>query len=73
MMKDSLFIDSGLSVNFWAEAIDTSNYLPNRLSTRRNDSVFISEKAWTGTRQDLEHVQIFGSRVSTFIPTEKRT
>lgn len=26
-MKDSLLIDSGLSLKFWAEAIDTANYL----------------------------------------------
>ena len=73
MIKDSLFIDSRLPVNFWAEAIDTSNYLRNRLSTRQNGLAFIQEKAWTGIRQDLEHVRIFGSRVSTFIPTEKCT
>ena len=73
IMKDSLLIDSRLLVNFWAEVIDTSNYLRNRLLTRRNGPAFILEKAWTGTKQNLEHVQIFESRVSTFIPTKKRT
>ena len=28
-MKDLLLIDSGLPVNFWAEAMDTANYLRN--------------------------------------------
>lgn len=72
-MKDSLLIDSGLSVSFWAEAMDTANYLRNRLPTRRNSITVVPEEAWTNTRQNLEHIKIFGSRVSTFIPSEKRT
>ena len=72
-IKDSLLIDSGLPVNFWAEAMDTANYLRNRLTKRREGPTFIPEEAWTNTRQNLGHVRIFGSRVSTFIPSEKRT
>lgn len=30
-MKDALLIDNGLPMNFWAEAMNTSNYLRNRL------------------------------------------
>ena len=72
-MKDSLLIDSGLPVNFWTEAMDTANYLRNRLPTRRSGPAFIPEEAWTSTRQNLEHLRIFGSSVSTLIPNEKRT
>ena len=72
-MKDSLLIDSGLPVNFWVKAMDTANYFRNRLLTRCNSVTFISEEAWTNTRQNLEYIKIFGSRVSTFIPSEKRT
>ena len=43
-MKDSLLIDSGLPTQFWAEAMDTANYLQNRLSTRRTKTVIISEE-----------------------------
>lgn len=50
IMKDSLLIDSGLPVNFWAEAMDTTNYLRNRLPTRRNSVIVIPEEAWTNTR-----------------------
>lgn len=71
-MKDSLLIDSGLLVNFWAKAMDTSNYLRHQLSIRWNGPVFISEQTWTGTKQNLEYMQIFESRVSTFILIEKR-
>lgn len=31
MIKDALLIDNGRLVNFWAEIIDTSNYLQNKL------------------------------------------
>lgn len=74
-MKDSLLVDSGLPVNFWADAMDTANYLCNRLPTKRSGSrpAFIPEEAWTSTRQNLEHIRIFGSRVNTFIPNEKHT
>ena len=72
-MKDLLLIDSGLPVNFWAKAMDTANYLHNRLPIRRNSVTVISKEVWTNTRQNLEHIQIFGSRMSTFIPSEKRT
>lgn len=33
-MKDSMLIDSGLPNDFWAEAMETANYLRNRLPTR---------------------------------------
>ena len=72
-MKDSFLIDSGLPTQFWAEAMDTANYLRNRLPTRRTDkAVIISEEAWTKVRQDLSHIRIFGSRISTHILFEKR-
>ena len=71
-MKDSLLINSGLPVNFWAETINRNNYLRNRLSTRQNGPAFILEEVWTSTRQNLEYVQIFESRVSIFILIKKR-
>ena len=73
-MKDSLLIDSGLPTQFWAEAMDTANYLRNRLPTRRTDkAVIIPEEAWTKVRQDLSHIRIFGSKISTHIPSKKRS
>lgn len=33
-MKDSLLIDSRLPLNFWPEAMETANYLRNRLPTK---------------------------------------
>ena len=71
-MKDSILIDSRLPINFLAETIDTANYLHNRLSSKRDGSTIIPEKGLTNARQNLKHVGIFKSRVSIFIPTQKR-
>ncbi len=46
IMKDSMLIDSGLSNDFWAEAIETANYLRNRLPTRsKSHGEIISEES----------------------------
>jgi hypothetical protein len=77
-MKNALLIDSGLPLNFWAEAMDTANYLRNLLpSTKSNTNegeknVIIPEERWTGTRQNVSHLKIFGSLAYVFIPKETR-
>lgn len=73
-MKDSMLIDSGLPNDFWAEAIETANYLCNRLPTRsKTHGEMILEESWTGKRQNLSHIRIFGSLVLANIPEEKRS
>ena len=49
--------------------MDTANYLQNRLLT--TDKAIILEEAWTGTRQNLEHIRNFGSKISMHIPSKK--
>ena len=72
-IKDSMLIDSGLPNGFWAEAMETANYLRNRLPTRsKNHGKMIPEEAWTGRQQDLHHIRIFGSLAFCNIPEEKR-
>lgn len=71
-MKDSLLIDSGLHLEFWAEAMDTANYLRNRLPTKSQRGELIPEEAWTEKKQDVSHIKVFGSTVSVLIPKEKR-
>lgn len=44
-MKDFLLIDSGLPIQFWAEAMDTINYLQNKLLIRCiNRAIIIPKK-----------------------------
>lgn len=53
-IKDLMLINSGLSNNFWAEAMEIANYLQNRLSTKsKNYKEMIPEKSWIGKRQNL--------------------
>lgn len=73
-IKDSLLINSGFSTNFWAKAIETSNYLRNRLPTKsKSNGKLISKEAWTNRRQNLSYNSIFGSLVLLDIPHEKRS
>lgn len=71
MIKDSLLIDSRLPLEFWAEVMDTANYLRNRLSTKSQRGELIPDECWTGKKQDVSHVKVFGSTVSVVIPREK--
>lgn len=71
-MNDSLLIDSGLPLEFWAEAMDTANYPRNRLPSKTQAGEIIPEEAWTGERQDVHYLKVFGSATSVVIPKEKR-
>lgn len=73
IIKDLMLINSCLPVNFWAEAIDAVNYFHNYLSTKRDGYIIIPEEVGMNARQNLEHVRIFGSKLSTFIPMQKRS
>lgn len=73
-MQDSMLIDSGLPNGFWAETMETANYLQNKLPMRsKNHGEVIPKEAWTGQRQDLQYVQIFGNLTLSNIPAVKRT
>ena len=54
--------------------MDTPNYLRNRLPIRRiaDKTIIIPKEAWTEVRENLEHIRIFCSRVSTHIWFENR-
>lgn len=42
-----MLINSGLPNNFWAEAMETANYLCNRLSTKsKNHNEIIFKETW---------------------------
>ena len=73
-IKNSMLINGALPNGFWAEAMETVNYLWNKLATKTksHDEVILKE-AWTNQRQDLQHVRIFGSLALCNIPEEKRS
>ncbi len=52
-------INSKLPNGFWVKAMETANYLCNKLPIRsKNYGEMILEKTWTGQRQDLQYIQI---------------
>ena len=74
IMKDAMLIDNRLPHDFWVEAIETTNYLQNRLSTRsRSHGELIPEEAWTDKCQNLSYIRIFGSLVLANITDKKRS
>ncbi len=71
-IKNLLLLDSGLPLDFWAEAIDTTNYLRNRLPTKSQRGELIPKEAWSNKKQDVSHLRVFGSLTSVEISKEKR-
>lgn len=57
-----LLLESNLPNIFWAEAVNTANYLKNRSPTRNSDGRTPFE-AWTGKVPDLSHLKVFGCNV----------
>lgn len=71
-MKNSLLLNSVLPNDFWAETMDTASYLRNRLLTRSQKGEVISKESWTGRKQDLAHIRVFGSVAHVGIAKKKR-
>ena len=72
-MKNSLFINNSLLVNFWIDWMNIVNDFCNLLQIKQSGHTFILEEVWTNIKQNLEHISIFRSRVSTFISNKKLT
>ncbi len=61
-IKDALLIGNELPIDFWAKAMETANYLRNRLSTKtRGYGEVIPEEKLRGSRQNLSHLRIFSN------------
>jgi hypothetical protein len=61
-MARCLLIESGLSSSFWAEAVNTANYLRNRCPSKSLNGKTPYEM-WTGKKPNLKHLRIFGFKV----------
>ncbi|KAG8479817.1 hypothetical protein CXB51_029556 [Gossypium anomalum] len=67
-----LLFQSKLPSKFWAEAVNTSVYLLNKLPTRavKDKTPF---EAWYGLKPSVSHLKVFGCICYTLIPAERRT
>jgi hypothetical protein len=67
-----MLIESGLSMKYWAEAVNTAVYLENRSPTKALNET-TPEQAWSGgPKVNLSHLRVFGSRAFAHIPKAKR-
>jgi hypothetical protein len=61
----------GLSLNYWAEAINCANYIVNHTPTKALKNI-TPEEAWTKIKPDVSHFRVFGNIAWAHIPDEKR-
>ncbi|KAI0991385.1 hypothetical protein K3495_g16802, partial [Podosphaera aphanis] len=65
----ALLKDADLPLEFWDEAVETDVYIRNRIQTGPlKAGVQISpEEAFTGTRPDIGHIAVWGSKCVSYI------
>ena len=70
-MARCLLFESGLPKKFWAEGVNTSIYIQNRLYSKslRSKTPF---ELWFGYKPSLDHLRVFGSICYILVPQEKR-
>ena len=61
----------GLSLQYWAEAINCANYIVNRTPTKVLQGITL-EEAWSKIKPDVSHFCVFGCEAWAHIPDEKR-
>jgi hypothetical protein len=70
-MANCMIQSKGLSLKYWAEAINCENYIVNHTPTKALKNI-TSEEAWTKIKPDVSHFRVFGSIAWAHIPDEKR-
>ncbi|XP_022835185.1 uncharacterized protein LOC111362695 [Spodoptera litura] len=66
-----LLFDAQLGKDFWTEATNTAVYLQNRIVASGLEGKTPYE-IWTGSKPNLSHLRVFGSKVMVHIAKEKR-
>eukprot|EP00253_Pinus_taeda_P006208 PITA_06208 len=69
-MANCMLQSKGLSLSFWAKAINCANYIINRTPTKILKNI-TPEEAWSSIKLDVSHFRIFGSEAWAHIPDEK--
>jgi hypothetical protein len=70
-MVNCMIQSNGLSLKYWAEAINSANYIVNRTPTKALKNITL-EEAWTKIKPYVSHFRVFGSIAWVHIPDEKR-
>src|ERR1700733_3648096 len=67
----TMIVESKVSTDFWAEAVNTANYLRNRSPTKALPNM-TPQEAWTGKKPDLSHLRVFGCKALVKVPDNNR-
>jgi len=67
----SMMFHSKLSVNFWAEAVNTAVYLKNRSTTTALDGI-TPYKCLFNRKPDVAHLRVFGCIAFVHVPSDQR-
>jgi transposase InsO family protein len=70
-MANCMIQSKGLSLKYWAKAINCANYIINHSPTKVLKNI-TPEEAWTKIKPDVSHFRVFGSIAWAHIPDEKR-
>jgi hypothetical protein len=70
-MANCMIQSKGLSLKYWAEAINYANYIVNHTLTKALKNI-TPEEAWTKIKPDVSDFHVFGSITWDHIPDEKR-
>jgi hypothetical protein len=70
-MANCMIQSKGLSLNYWAEAINYENYIVNHTTTKALKTV-TPEEAWTKIKPDVSYFRVFGNITWAHITDEKR-
>lgn len=65
-----MLLDACLDNRFWGEAVLTAAYLQNRMTSRSIDKTPV--ELFIGEKPDLSHIRVFGSKVYSMVPRQKR-
>lgn len=69
-MARCMLLDAGISMKYWGEAVNTANYLQNRIITRATNQ--IPFEIWNNQKVYIKHLNIFGTSCYVKTPNEKR-
>jgi transposase InsO family protein len=59
-MANCMIQSKGLSLKYWAKAINYANYIVNRTPTKALKNI-TPEEAWTKIKPDVSHFRVFGT------------
>ena len=68
----AMMAEKHMLLYYWAEAVNTSNYILNRCITSAVHGITL-EECFYGRKRSIEHLKVFGCLAYVHVPTELRS